>query len=138
LSLSTKLDLSDNSEKHLNEVVQGVRDQLSSMFENSDQSIYIYLDDMHKVCNEKFSSLLGYSSPVEWAGVEKNFPEAFVLKESQKTLVGAYQNAMTKFIGSTNSITWKSKSGEPIRTTTILVPIAFKGHSLALHFISKL
>ncbi len=129
--------MSSNSEKHLKQVVKGIRDQLSAVFENSNQSVYIYLDDLHKVCNEKFASLLGYSSPAEWAGVEKNFPDAFVSKESQKTLVSAYQNAMTKYVGSSNSVTWKTKSGGQVRTAMILVPIAYEGHNLALHFISQ-
>jgi len=135
---SAWLDMSKDSDKHLKEIIQGIRDQLGAVFENSDQSVYIYLDDKHKVCNEKFASLLGYSSPAEWASVEKNFPDAFVSKESQKTLVSAYQNAMTNHVGYTNPVTWKTKSGSTIRTTTILVPIAYEGHDMALHFIAQL
>jgi carbohydrate-binding DOMON domain-containing protein len=130
------LPLSKNSSKHLEEIITGIRRQLNTIFEKSDQSIYIYLDDIHKVCNARFASLLGYSSPDEWANVQENFPDAFVSRESQRTLVGAYQNAVQNFVGSTNSVTWKTKTGKPVKTTTILVPIIFEGHGMALHFIS--
>jgi PAS domain-containing protein len=122
--------------EHLEQIIKGVHDQLREVLENSTQSIYIYLDDIHKICNERFSSMLGYSSPEDWASVEENFPDAFVSKNSQKTLVTAYQNSMKHFEGATNTITWKTKSGKEVKTTTILVPIIYEGHSLALHFIS--
>ena len=122
--------------KHLKKIIDGIRSQLAAIFEDSSQSVYIYLDDLHKVCNGRFASLLGYSSPEEWAKVEENFPEAFVSKESQGTLTSAYQTAMKEYLGSVNSITWKTKSGKPVRTTTILVPISFEDHDMALHFIT--
>jgi len=128
--------MSHESSKHLREIIDGARKELSRIFENSEQSVYIYLDDLHKVCNSKFASLLGYSSPEEWAMVKENFPDAFVVKESQRVLIEAYQNAMQRFVGSTNQVIWKTKSGKPVKTTTILVPIVYEGHEMALHFIS--
>ncbi len=100
--------------------------------------MYIYLDDDNKVCNSNFAELLGYKSPNEWAKIRGNFPDLFVAKKSQKTLVSAYQNAMEKMVGSTISVTWKKKNGDEIETTTMLVPIAYDGHPMALHFISLL
>jgi hypothetical protein len=118
------------------EIINGVRKQLDPIFKNSTQCIYIYYDDTHKVCNDNFASLLGYKSPEEWAAVEENFPDAFVSKESQSTLIKAYQTAMEKFVGSTNNVVWKTKSGKTVNTSTILVPIVYDGESMALHYIT--
>jgi hypothetical protein len=125
-------------EDHLGQVIRGIYEQLSDVFENSAQSIYIYLDDKHKVCNGKFAALLGYATPNEWAAVEENFPDAFVSKDSQKTLISAYQASMEKFVGSVNNISWKTKTGRDVRTSTILVPIIYEGHAMALHFVSQM
>jgi hypothetical protein len=125
-------------EDHLDQVILGVYEQLSDVFENSAQSIYIYLDDKHKVCNGKFAALLGYATPNEWAAVGENFPDAFVSKDSQKTLISAYQASMEKFVGSVNNISWKTKTGRDVRTSTILVPIVYEGHAMALHFVSQM
>ena len=118
------------------EVITQVRKQLADIFEESEQSVYIYLDDASKVCNERFASLLGYDSPKGWAAVKENFPEAFVSPKHRKVLVSAYQNAMTSLVGSTLSINWKKKNGGEVPTTTILVPIVIDGHRMALHFVS--
>jgi len=109
---------------------------MADIFEESDQSVYVYLDDVNKACNKRFASLLGYTSPKEWAAVKENFPEAFVSPRDRRTLVSAFQDAMNKLTGSTISIKWKKKAGGEVPTTTILVPIIVDGHRLALHFIS--
>ena len=124
-----------NEEQHHEELIQGISKQLESILDSSQQAIYIYLDDIHKVCNEKFASLMGYGSPEEWAKVEDSF-ETFVDRSSQETLVKAYRQAMEKFIPSNIKVTWKKKSGGTIATAVVMVPIAFDGHIFALHFIS--
>jgi len=112
----------------------GFLDQLRLVFESSEQPMYLYLDDTHKACNQKLASLLGYGTPQEWARVEE-FSD-LVAKESAKDLVSAYQDAMDRKIGSTIEVTWRTKSGGTVDTTVILVPVAYKEHLFALHFIS--
>jgi carbohydrate-binding DOMON domain-containing protein len=118
------------------EILKGIHEQLADIFEGSEQAVYIYLDDINKACNKRFATMLGYSSPKEWAAVRESFPEAFVSSKDQTKLVSTYQKAMNSSVGSTIKVTWKKKSGGEVPTTTILVPIAFEGHKMALHFIS--
>jgi PAS domain S-box-containing protein len=120
------------------QIIDGIKKQMHVVLKNSEQAIYIYLDDSHKLCNEKFSSLLGYESPEDWASVTESFPTAFVAKESQEKLVGAYQKAMEEMIGSQVEITWKKKNGSEVKTKVILVPISYKDQLLALHFVEEI
>ncbi len=122
--------------QHHEELVEGIVGQLARVFSQSGQGVYIYLDDMHKACNRKFSSMLGYGSPEKWAAVEGSFPK-FVAKASQRTLISAYRGAMEKKAGSAIEVTWNKKSGGTVKTQVILVPIAYGGHLFALHFVSK-
>ncbi len=125
-----------NEHQHHEELIRGISEQMKSILESSEQGIYIYLDDIHKVCNKKLASLLGYRSPDEWARVEDSFPEVLVDERSRETLVNAYRRAMEKMVASTIELTWKNKSGGTVDTTVVLVPIAYSGHLLALHFVS--
>ena len=122
--------------KHHEELVKGFYDQLKQIFDSSEQAIYIYLDDNHKVCNKKFATMLGYSSPEEWAKVE-NMLEANVDKSSQQTVVAAYQDTMGKLVGSKIEIKVKTNSGMSINVSVIMVPVAYQGHLFALHFVSE-
>lgn len=122
---------------HFEKLISGIKKQLKSVFDSSEQGVYIYFDDTHKVCNKKFSSMLGYKSPEEWAKVNENIPAVFVAQKSMMTLIKTYRNAMEKCAGSSIKVTWKKKSGGLINTNVILVPIAYENHLMALHFVTK-
>src|SRR3989338_8317019 len=99
--------------KHHEQLIDGISKQFKEILENSGQGMYIYLDDIHKICNEKFAKMLGYTSAKDWS------------------------SAMEKGIGSSFDINWKTKNGKSLKTNVILVPIAFEGHLMALHFVTK-
>lgn len=125
----------DHHHQH-EDLIQSITKDYQDILENSSQGIYIFLDDMNKVCNKKFATLLGYKSEDEWAKINASFPDTFVDPESQETLISAFQNAMDKRIGSTNKIVWKKKDGGTLKSTVILVPVVHEDHLFALHFIS--
>ena len=112
--------------------------QLKPIFDSSEQGLYLYMDDVNKVCNGKFSGLLGYKSPKEWAQVIDDIPSVFAENKSVPVLITAFQNALEKKIASTVKITWKKKNGGKVNTIVVLVPLHYKGHLFALHFVSKI
>ena len=122
---------------HHEDLIKSLTEEYKELLENSEQGIYFYLDDVHKVCNKNFAELLGYDSENDWVNVTESFPEAFVAEVSQETLISAYQEAMEKGTGSVNKIVWKKKDGGSVDTKVILVPIVHKGHLFALHFVAK-
>lgn len=121
---------------HHEELLLELSEQLRPVLDGSNQAIYAYLDDTHKVCNQNFADLLGYASPAEWAAVTTSFPEVFVAQESRMTLIEAFQKAMQHKAASTTPITWLKKDGSTTNTEVILVPISFQGHLVALHFVT--
>ena len=122
--------------QHHKELVNGLYKEQEEIFDSSEQAIYAYLDDNHKVCNKKFAALLGYKSPDEWSKTGENVLGTFVAPKSQEVLSKTYHRAMEERVGSTIGVTWKKESGGTVDTTVILVPIAYKGHLFALHFVS--
>ncbi len=126
-----------NEQQQQEELIAGISAEYGQLLASSSQAIYIYLDDVHKLCNDNFASLLGYDSPQEWAAVEENFPTAFVADESQEALVETYGRAMQDAAASVVDITWKTKSGKPVKTSVILAPISHQGYAVALHFVSE-
>ena len=116
-------------------VIAKVRKLMGEIFDESDQSIYVYLDKENKVCNDRFAFLLGYRSAKEWGAVKTDFAATFVTPKDRSTLVTAYQNAIGDLVASTISVKWKKKGKGEVATTTIMVPLVFEGHRMALHFI---
>jgi len=131
--MSKKMQTQDS---HHEELVKGLYDQMKIVLEGSEQPIFIYLDDNHKACNNKFSNLLGFKSPQEWAAIE-GFLEPYVAEESRDTLMNAYWDAMKKMVASTIQITFVKKGGGSVNSTLVLVPMPFQGHLFSVHFVTK-
>ena len=125
-----------SSNTHHEGLVNGFYNQLKQIFDESPQAIYLYLDDNHKVCNKNFASLLGYTSPEEWAKIENPLEEN-VDKSSQDAVVSAYFNASEKMIGSQIEVKLKTTTGNVLDASVIVVPVSYLNHIFALYFISK-
>ena len=123
-------------EQHHEEVVKGIAEQLKPVLEKSPQAIYVYLDDVHKICNKIFADMLGYGSVKEW--VEMEAPLSDVIEEDQGNVIAAYENASEKMIASEIGVRVKNvKSGKIIKTRMILAPIAYSGHIFVMHFFNR-
>ena len=120
------------------ELLKGIHEQLREILDESKQAIYVYLDDHHIIYNQQFASLLGYKSVEELSKVKEPFIEAFVMEKSREALVHAYKHSMEDKIASDIEISLKKKTGEIVKTKTIMVPISYDGELLALHFIKKI
>ena len=123
--------------QHHEELVKGIREQMKAVLEKSEQAIYLYLDDNHKVCNKKFADLLGYKSPKEWADEEA--PLADVVEEDQQAVIDAYMNASEKMLASVIQVRIKNiKTDKIVKTRMIIAPIGHSGHVFTAHFVSKI
>ena len=111
-------------QKHHEELVKGFHAQLKQIFDSSQQAVYLYLDDNHKVCNKKFAEMLGFRSPEEWSKVE-NPLEVGVDKMSQDPVVSAYRNAMEKLVASKIHVKLRKKAGGAFYASMIMVPVAY-------------
>ena len=124
-------------EQHHEELIEGITKQFKPILEKSEQAIYIYLDDTHKVCNKKFADLLGYKSPKEWANTEA--PLSDVVEEDQQSVINAYMNASEKMVASAIEVRAKNiKTNEIVKTRMIIAPIGHAGHVFTAHFLSKI
>jgi len=125
-----------SEQNHHEELVKGIAGQLKPIMDKSEQALYIYLDDTHKICNKKFANLLGYNSAKEWADIDA--PLADIVEEDQAAVISAYENAMEKMTASSLEVRVKNiKTGKVVKTRMIMVPIVYQGHLFALHFLSR-
>jgi len=125
------------SDEHHEKLVKGLFDQMKPILDKSEQPIFIYLDDNHKVCNDKLASMLGIKSAQEWAE-KPGFLDLYVAEKSRESLASAYWKAVEKMSASTIQLTLMNKDGKPIDSTMILIPMSFEGHMFAVHFLTSI
>lgn len=122
-------------DEHHQHLINELTEQLEPIFSNSPQAVYLYLDDTHKMCNQKFSDMVGYKSIEEW--VNNETPVADISEEDQSKVIEAYGAASENYEASLVSATVVKKDGTRIKTKVIMVPITYKGEVFVLHFISE-
>lgn len=122
-------------DEHHEHLIKEIADLFEPIFSNSPQAIYIYLDDTHKICNQKFADLLGYKSIAQW--VENEYPVNDVAQEDQQKVINAYRDASEKYKASSTLATVVKKDGEKIKTNVIMVPFSYKSEVFVVHFISE-
>lgn len=119
---------------HHEHLMKELSAEFKPMFDRSPHAIYLYLDDTHKICNKKFSQMLGYKSPNEW--VKNEYPISDVVERDQKKGIKAYMDAAERFKVTTFTGTWTKKNGKKIKTSITMTPFTYKGEVFVLHFIS--
>jgi hypothetical protein len=121
---------------HHEELVAGIAKQFKPVLNNSEQAIYVYMDDTHKACNKKFSDMLGYRSPAEWANTDA--PLADVIEKDQQPVIDAYEQMMDKMAADCIDVRFKNvKTGKMVKAKMIMVPVAFDGHMMSMHFFKQ-
>lgn len=120
---------------HHEHLIKELTEQLEPIFSNSPQAIYLYLDDEHKICNQKFADLLGYKSIAEWVAYET--PVEDVDEADRDKVIEAYGKASEDFEASAFEVALTTKSGEKKIVSLIMTPITYKDEVFVLHFISE-
>src|SRR5512141_220854 len=102
------------ADRHHQALIKGVGKNWEFLLDKSRQAIYIYFDDVHKVCNQKFAKLLGYASPEEWQKNEMPLDDG--LEDDQDAVVEAFNAASEKLSASSLDISFKNvKTGKPVK-----------------------
>lgn len=122
-------------DEHHEHLIKELTEQLEPVFSGSPQAIYLYLDDTHKICNQKFSDMVGYNSIKEW--VNNETPVGDVSEIDQPKIIEAYAAASENYKASTISANIIKKDGSTIKTSIIMTPFTYKGEVFVLHFITE-
>ncbi len=132
---STTIFLTMGDNPHHEHLVKELAEMLKPVFENSPQAIYLYLDDEHKTCNQKFADMLGYSSIDEW--IANPTPVSDVSEEDRDKVINAYGDASESFKASQVLAKFVKKDGSQSQSEIIMVPIPYKNEVFVLHLITE-
>jgi hypothetical protein len=122
-------------DEHHEHLIKEVAEIYEPVLTNSPQAIYIYLDDTHKICNQKFADLLGYKSIEEWVANEN--PIGDIAESDQNSVIEAYGKASEANEASFLSATAATKGGSEVEIDLIMVPFSYKNEVFVIHFISE-
>ena len=110
--------------------------QLAPIFDHSKEGVYVYLDDQHKICNERLAKMWGYASAAEWAATP-DFLESFVATQAGREQVSSnyHQHVHRELTAFRQQFAVRTKSGKTITCEVDTVPYAFGGQLFAYAFV---
>ncbi|MHB8575494.1 MAG: PAS domain-containing protein [Dehalococcoidia bacterium] len=117
-------------------LLQDLEAQFRPIFEHSPDGVYLWLDDAHKICNERLAAMFGYTVP-EWRE-RPNFLDSFVAEDDQDQYGWNYQHRVAAFaFPVTFRFRGRRKDGSTFAAETDMIPISFQGHAVAYHFVRQ-
>ncbi len=118
------------------EVIKELAEQFRPVFEQSPDGVYLWLDEAHKVCNERLADLHGLTVE-EWRKAEP-FLDSFVAEEDRAVYSWNYHNRVAALaFPATFRFRGLKKDGTTFLAETDMVPVSHRGYAVAYHFVRR-
>jgi len=112
-------------------------EHLEPLFASSPDGMYVWLDEEHWICNQRFAELLGYDSPDELNDTP-NFLQRMVHEDDQQHFSWNYWNRVqARTFPTTFRFRGKRKDGSTFDAETDMIPLTHGGHTFAYHFVRQ-
>jgi PAS domain S-box-containing protein len=117
------------------QIMRELKDQFQPILDHSPDGVYLWLDEQHVICNKKLADLFGYSVD-EWCA--RPFLETYIARADQNTYASNYQNRVARFASPvTFRFHGRRKDGSTFAAETDMIPLSWRGHAVAYHFVRK-
>lgn len=118
------------------QILKELAEQFKPLFQKSPEGIYLYIDEVHKICNERLASMFGLTVK-EWESME-----GFVNRHTDGKDVDVYVNNYHRHIHQTLTPTRfrfiaVRKDGSKFKAETDMIPFPWRGEMLAFHFVRE-
>lgn len=110
-------------------------EHLRPIFEASPDGVYVWLDEMPWICNERFAKLFGYASADDLRDTPRLL-QRIVHEEDQELFSSLYWNRVqAQAFPATFRFRGIRKDGSVCHAETDMIPLAYGGHTFAYHFV---
>lgn len=118
------------------QILKEMLEQFGPVFELSPDGVYLYLDDVHKICNERLARMFGMTVK-EWESTT-TFLTDFVEEQDQELVARNYTSHVANL---TRPVRFrfraKRKDGSPFKAETDMIPMSWRGNPVAYHFVRE-
>jgi PAS domain S-box-containing protein len=121
---------------HIN-LIEEFATEFRPVLERSPDGVYLWLDETEKVCNQKLANMFGYSIE-EWCATQP-FLESFIAEEDREIYSWHYHTTVARLaFPATFRFRALRKDGSSFAAETDMIPISFRGHAVAYHFVRQI
>ena len=118
------------------DIIRELAEQFRPVMEQSSDGVYLWLDETHKVCNERLAKLFGFTVE-QWSGTQP-FLDNFVAEEDRRMFSWNYHNRVAALaFPVTFRFRGMRKDGSTFPAETDMIPISYGGEAVAYHFVRQ-
>ena len=118
------------------DIIRELAEQFRPVMEQSPDGVYLWLDETHKVCNERLAKLFGFT--VEQWSATQPFLDNFVAEEDRRMFSWNYHNRVAALaFPVTFRFRGMRKDGSTFPAETDMIPISYGGEVVAYHFVRQ-
>ena len=118
-------------------VTKELAEHLYPIFEASPDGVYVWLDEEHWICSQRFATLFGYDSPDELNDTPRLL-QRIVHEDDQQLFSWNYWNRIQSMaFPTTLRFRGVRKDGSEIQVETDMIPLTYGGHTFAYHFVRQ-
>ena len=117
-------------------ILKELGEQFQPLFQNSPDGVYLYIDEVHKICNEKLAKMFGLTV-AEWEAMQ-DFVNKLIVDEDQDKIINSYHEHVHRKL-TPDKVRFKGirKDGSTFNGESDLVPFPWRGEMLALQFMRE-
>jgi PAS domain S-box-containing protein len=117
-------------------ILKELSEQFQPLFKDSPDGIYLYIDEVHKICSERFARMFGLTV-AEWEAME-GFVNKHAAEADQATIVNTYQQHIHgKLTPARFRVKALRKDGSSFNAEIDMIPLPWRGEMVALHFVRE-
>jgi PAS domain S-box-containing protein len=110
-------------------------EQLRPVFVSSPDGVYVWLDEEHWICNERFAELFGYGSADDLNDTPRLL-QRIVYEDDQQLFSWSYWNRVQPLaFPTTLRFRGVRNDGSMFQAETDMIPLSYGGHTFAYHFV---
>ena len=117
-------------------ILKELSEQFQPLFQESPDGIYIYIDEVHKICSERFARMFGLTV-ADWQAME-GFVNKHAAQADQELIINNYnQHIHQKLTPVRFRFKALRKDGSAFQAEVDMIPFPWRGEMLALHFVRE-
>ncbi|MBZ0156251.1 MAG: PAS domain S-box protein [Alphaproteobacteria bacterium] len=117
------------------QIVQELAEHFQPIFEASPDGIYLFVDDKHWIVSEKFARMTGYTV-AELCDPSTHLLHRIVAEDDHQNCIWNFRNRVANLAYPvTFRMRMKRKDGTTFAAETDMIPLPWKGHAVAYHFV---
>ena len=117
-------------------ILRELSEQFQPLFDRSPEGIYLYIDEVHKICNDRFARMFGLTV-AEWQAMQ-GFVNVHVAEADQELVVRNYEeHTQRTFAPVRFRFGAIRKDGSTFAAETDLIPLPWRGEMIAFHFVRE-